>query len=187
MIGTETMRRIWHVGGALLGAAALLTLVALAPGRVGAGDGCTFVVAVNPDADDPGGTTLTVAPDVGGEVEVTFWGTFIPSAQVDLFFFFDGVPYGDFTPGTADAEGEFLFLHRFGDEDQGQWRVVASVAETECAGEVLVTVAAPGTTVPNTALPPAATRPGESPAISLALVGALLSVLILVPRLRRSR
>lgn len=150
--------------------AALAT--ALMPASVHGGEGCTFVAAVgigpvDPPPDVTGSSSLTVDLDE----EITFWGTFIPNAQIDLDFFHDGVPFGDYTPGTADANGYFLFVHEFNSlqDQQGVWRVVASVADTECAGEVTVTVLGPAsaTPLPNTAVAEGSAGPGG-------LVGALV-------------
>lgn len=117
----------------LLAIAALLLVAS--PGRAG---GCTFVAAIDPDPGDPGSDSITA---MVGE-QITFWGTFIPGASVDLTFLHEGVPYGDFTPATADAEGDILFVFDFRDGQEGDWTVTAGVEATECAGTVDVTVTA---------------------------------------------
>lgn len=117
----------------LLAVAALLVMAS--PGRAG---GCTFMAAIDPDPGDPGSDSITA---MVGE-EITFWGTFIPGASVDLTFLDDGMPYGDFTPATADADGNILFIFDFQAGQEGSWTVTAGVEGTECAGTVDVTVTA---------------------------------------------
>ncbi|HET6381178.1 MAG TPA: hypothetical protein VFH63_09160 [candidate division Zixibacteria bacterium] len=137
-----------------------------------------------------GSTSLTVETGV----QLTFWGTgFIPNSQVDLTFLHDGIQFGDFTPATADAEGSFLFVHDFQTGQEGEWRVVASVPDTECAGEVAVRVLAAGSTAaPSaTSVPNTATENGDAPATdsipaTLAIVGVVLVAVGLLPRRRRA-
>lgn len=162
-----------------LGAGLLVT----SPGPAAAG-GCTFVAAVDPAPDEDGSQTLTVEV---GEV-ITFWGTFVPNATVNLFFEHDGVPFGDFTPGIADASGEFLFIHDFTEGQEGSWTVTAAVPETECAGTVALTVLAAGgapatptatpTATPQPAVPDTALSPATA-GRSLGSTGVFLFVILL--------
>ena len=129
-----------HITRALSGIAAsglAMMLLLAAPGETRAG-GCTFVAAVDPAPGSTGSSSVSAAV---GE-EITFWGTFIPGAQVDLTFMDGGVPYGDFTPAIADAEGDILFVFDFQPGQEGAWTVTAGVAGTECAGTVAVMVTA---------------------------------------------
>lgn len=180
----------------VLGMATLALLVS-APVVLAAPGDCVLRAAVDPAAGDEGSTSLTVEPDV----EVTLWGSFIPNAQIDLEFTWNGAPHGDFTPGIADAEGDFLFLHSFPPSQVGTWTVTASVEATECAGSVEISVSAAGavspgaspSALPNTAL----TRPAEAgaaatvPAVAVlatALATALaFGMLTLAGRRRRAR
>ena len=120
---------------------AIIALTTIGAGNVLAAPGdCVLRVAVAPGPHDEGGTSLTVEPDV----ELTLWGSFVPGAQIDLTFTWNGAPYGDFTPGTADAEGDFLFVHSFPASQVGEWTVTAGVEGTECAGTVEIDVVAAG-------------------------------------------
>ena len=101
-----------------------------------AGGDCEFVAAIAPEPGDAGSASVTAA--IGQEI--TFWGSFVPEELVELTFEHDGVPFGDFTPATADAAGEILFLHEFSADQVGSWTVTAAVPATECAGTVEVTV-----------------------------------------------
>lgn len=153
-------------------------LAVSSPSRAG---GCTFVAAIDPDPGDPGSATVTA---MVGE-EITFWGTFIPGATVDLTFLDDGVPYGDFTPATADADGDILFVHDFSAGQEGAWTVIAGVEGTECAGSVDVTVTAAGG-MSNTATQDRPTsRPApESVLLTLAVVVLLSTGVTLLRRPR---
>jgi hypothetical protein len=160
---------------ALLLAIAVLALTAI-PAAAG---GCTFVAAIAPGPDDEGSQTLTAEV---GEL-ITFWGTFVPNATVDLIFEHDGVPYGDFTPGTADSAGDFLFVHDFMDGQEGTWTVTAAVPETECAGTVEVIVAAAAGTAPTPVASPAPALPDTALARSHVpdgMGGPVVAVLVLV-------
>ena len=160
-----------------LGAVAVFAQAGTAD-ATGAG-GCTFVAALDPAPGDAGSESLTVAVDQ----EITFWGTLQPNAQVDLAFAIDGEPYGDFTPAVADADGKILFVHDFDPGQEGEWTVTASVADTECAGTVRLTVtgeagASPSPALPDTALDRPAMRPIDElgPLVALAAVGSLVAV-----------
>lgn len=177
------------LAGVVVGALALAFLLA-APGAVRAGGGCSFVAAVDPAPGDPGMGSVSAAV---GE-EITFWGTFIPGAQVDLTFTHAGVPYGDFTPAIADAEGDILFVHDFQSGQEGPWTVTAGVEGTECAGTVAVTVTATGSSpaaspsspsVSDTATDPARPRTApDSVLLTLAVVVLLAAGVTLVRRPR---
>jgi hypothetical protein len=138
-------------------------IILAASGAPVAAGGCTFVAAVDPAPDEVGSAALTV--EVGDVV--TLWGTFVPNATVELFFEHDGVPFGNFTPGIADAAGEFLFVHDFVEGQEGTWTVTAAVPETECAGTVTITVlAASGTTPSPTPTPAGTAQPLPDTAIA---------------------
>jgi len=166
---------------ALLLAGATVALTAV-PATAG---GCTFVAAIAPGPDDDGSQALTAEV---GEL-ITLWGTFVPNARVDLIFEHDGVPFGDYTPGNADAAGEFLFVHDFREGQEGIWTITATVADTECAGTVEVTVVgaggagptpagSPSPALPNTALAPRAAGGIGEPAAAV-LVGILVGAIAL--------
>jgi hypothetical protein len=160
---------------ALLLAGATLALTAI-PAAAG---GCTFVAAIAPGPDDEGSQVLTAEV---GEL-ITFWGTFVPDATVELTFEHDGVPFGDFTPGMADAAGEFLFVHDFMEGQEGVWTITAAVPETECAGTVEVTVVAAGGAAPTPVASSAPALPNTAvaqPATADGIGGSATAVLVLM-------
>jgi len=167
---------------ALLLAVATLALTAI-PAAAG---GCTFVAAIAPGPDDEGSPTLTA--EVGEPI--TFWGTFVPNATVELLFEHDGVPFGDFTPGNADVAGAFLFVHDFVEGQEGTWTVTAAVPETECAGTVEVIVfaaagaaptpvASPAPALPDTALAQARAADGMGGPVTAVLMLMLAAAIVL--------
>ncbi len=121
-----------------------VTLAAAPPVAAAPGD-CVLRAAIDPAPGDEGSTSITVELE-----EITFWGSFVPGAQIDLTFTWNGVPFGDFSPGIADAAGDFLFVHAFWGNQEGAWTVTASVPGADCAGAVDVTVSA----LPDTAVAP---------------------------------
>jgi hypothetical protein len=139
-----------------------------------AGGDCEFVAAIAPGPGDAGTTSITAAV---GE-EITFWGSFVPETLVELTYVHEGVPFGDFTPSTADAAGDILFVHEFTADQVGSWTVTAAVPATECAGTVEVTVIG----VSDTA---AAEQSAESPVLTLGVVLLLAAALVIVRRRER--
>jgi hypothetical protein len=125
-------------------------------GGAGPGD-CALFAATDPQPGDEGSDMLTIAVDQ----EVTFWGSFVPNAWVDLTFLLGGEKIGDATPALADAEGSILFLWSF---RAGEWTVIASVPETECAGAVELTVTAEGSEPTPTLGPALPDTAGDAPA-----------------------
>jgi hypothetical protein len=129
------------------------------------GTGCTFVAALGLDASGEGSSSLTVAVDQ----DLVFWGVLIPLQTVEFTYLFDGQPYGDFTPLTADEEGYVSFVSSFRAGQEGVWTVTASVADTECAGTVELTVTPASATagtpppLPDTALVPPVSAPLGGP------------------------
>jgi len=177
------MRRPTLRSAPIVACFAILTLIGAGSALAAPGD-CVLRVAVEPEPNDEGSTSLTAETDV----ELTLWGSFMPGAQIDLTFTWNGAPYGDFTPGTADAEGDFLFVHSFPASQVGEWTVTAGVEGTECAGTVEIEVVAAGRASPApsaSAVPDTAASPPEragSAATTAALT--LLAALALVSGLR---
>jgi hypothetical protein len=139
-----------------------------------AGGDCDFVAAIAPGPGDTGATSITAAVDQ----EITFWGSFVPETLVELTYVHDGVPFGDFTPSTADAAGDILFVHEFTADQVGSWTVTAAVPATECAGTVEVTVVG----VSNTA---AVDPSADSPLLTLGVALVLSAALVIARRRER--
>jgi hypothetical protein len=125
---------------------------------------CFLIGAVNPGPETEGSTTLAATT---GET-VTFWGYFFPDASVDLWFFFGEEGAGGETI-TADAEGYIEFDILFETGDEGDWLIVAGIAETICEGSVAVTVTAAATPTPTPTATPAPSSPTPTPAPPAAL------------------
>lgn len=176
-MGALNVRRLRGAIDACVVGMATLALLTVAPAALAAPGDCILRAAVNPAAGDGGSTNLTVEPDV----EITLWGSFMPGAQIDLDFTWNGAPYGDFTPGIADAQGDFLFLHSFPASQEGTWTVTASVEATECAGTVEISVVPAGAATPpesTPALPDTAmTGAGEAGAGTVPVVGLVATAL----------
>ncbi|MDQ3689169.1 MAG: CHRD domain-containing protein [Chloroflexota bacterium] len=150
------------------------------------GPGCTFVAALGLTAGGEGSSSLTVA--VGQDL--VFWGYLIPLQTVDFTYVFNGQPFGDFTPSTADEEGYVLFVSSFRAGQEGVWTVTASVAGTECAATVELTVtpaSAPTGTpplLPDTAFAPPVPEPLGGLPFAATLAILLSSCLMLAWRSR---
>jgi hypothetical protein len=147
------------------------------------GPGCTFVAALGLTPGGEGTDALTVAV----HEDLVFWGYLMPMETVEFTFTFNGEPFGDWTPLTADADGYVSFVHDFQPGQEGSWTVTASVPETECAGTVNVTV---GDGTPPPALPDTAVGSPDLPmmlgaSVLLGLLGLLGAAGVLTSRLMR--
>ena len=136
---------------------------------VATGAGCTFLAALGLTPGGEGTDTLTVAV---GE-DLVFWGYLVPMETVQFTFTFNGQPFGDWTPLTADADGYVSFVHFFQSGHEGRWTVTASVPEAECAGTVNVTV---GDGTPPPAMPDTAVRSPELPPMTLGASVLLVAI-----------